>query len=70
VATEYRDLGDERVLVLVQLSGRGKTSGLGLGDVQPNAAALIHVRDSNVTKLTLYWHRDRAFADLGLNVPE
>ena len=64
--TEYRELRGERVLVLVQFSGRGKTSRLDLAQMQPKNAALFHIGDGKVTKLVLYWDSDRAFADLGL----
>jgi hypothetical protein len=64
--TEYRELERERVLVLVQFSGRGKTSGLDLGQMQPKNGALFHIGDGKVTKLVLYWDRDRMLADLGL----
>jgi SnoaL-like protein len=30
-------------------------------------AALFHVRSGKVTKLIIYWNRDRAFADVGLS---
>jgi ketosteroid isomerase-like protein len=63
---EYRALDDERVLVLVHFSGRGRTSGLELGDVQMRGANLFHVRDGKVTRLVLYWDRERALADVGL----
>jgi ketosteroid isomerase-like protein len=65
-AEGYRELDGERVLVLIHLSGRGKASGLELGQVQPNAAGIFHLRDGKVTKLALYWDRERALADLGL----
>ena len=66
-AEEFRELDDERVLVLQHFSGRGKTSGLDLGRVQAHGAALIHIRDGKVTKFVGYWDRERAFADLGLS---
>jgi ketosteroid isomerase-like protein len=66
-ADEYRELDDERVLVLVHFSGRGRTSGLELGDVQMRGANLFHVRDGKVTRLVLYWDRERALADVGLS---
>jgi ketosteroid isomerase-like protein len=65
-ADEYRALDDERVLVLVHFSGRGKTSGLEVGDIHMNGANLFHVRGSKVTRLVLYWDRERAFTDFGL----
>jgi ketosteroid isomerase-like protein len=65
-AGEYRELDDGRVLVLVHVSGRGRTSGLDVGDAQATAAALLHVRDGKVTRLVLYGDSDRALADLGL----
>jgi ketosteroid isomerase-like protein len=65
-ADEYRALDDERVLVLMHFSGRGKTSGLKLGDIQMRGANLFHVRDGKVTRLVLYWDRERALADAGL----
>jgi ketosteroid isomerase-like protein len=63
---EYRELDGERVLVLVQQSGRGKTSGLEIGQLQTKDAALYHVRGGKVTKLVIYWEGERALADLGL----
>jgi ketosteroid isomerase-like protein len=54
------------VLVFVHWSGRGKTSGLELGQAQAKAAALFHVRDGKVRRLVTYWDRERALGDLGL----
>src|ERR1700730_3469718 len=65
-AEEYRALDDERVLVLVRYSGRGKTSGLQLGQIGTKGASLFHLRDGKVTRLVSYWVRYRALADLGL----
>src|SRR5690242_18617411 len=39
---EYRELDDERVLVLVHVTGRGKASGLEIGQVQAKGANLFH----------------------------
>ena len=66
-ADEYRDLDDQRVLVLDHRSGRGKTSGLDLGQVRTTGARLFHIRDGKVTRLVIYLDRDRAFADLRLS---
>jgi ketosteroid isomerase-like protein len=65
-ADEYRDLDSVRVLVLDHRSARGRTSGLEIGQTRTQGATLWHVRDGKVTKLVIYWDRDRAFADLGL----
>jgi ketosteroid isomerase-like protein len=62
-ATEFRELDDGRVLVLIRLSVRGKTSGL---DLRESGAHLYTIRDGKVTHLTAYLERDRALADLGL----
>jgi ketosteroid isomerase-like protein len=63
---EYRELDDELVLVLVNLSGRGKTSGLELGQMRTEGAHLFQVRDGKVTRLVQYLDREHALADLGL----
>ena len=65
-AEEYRELDGERVLVLHRWTGRGKASGVDLGDVQAKAATLFHIREGKVTRLVGYFERDRALADLGL----
>jgi ketosteroid isomerase-like protein len=64
-ADEYIELEDERVLVLDHLSGRGKTSGLDVGQMKRNGAAILHIRDGRVTRYVSYNDRDRALADLG-----
>jgi hypothetical protein len=66
VADEYRELDDERVLVLGHLLGRGKTSGLELGQAGAKGAGLLNICSGRVTRFVLYWDRDRALADLGL----
>jgi len=63
---EYRELDGQRVLVFIHASGRGKTSGLDLGQMGKTAACLFDIRDGKVTRLVNYWNRDRALADLGL----
>jgi ketosteroid isomerase-like protein len=67
VVDEYSELDQERVLVLTRSSGRGKTSGLELGQVHTQAAHVLHVRDGKVTKLVIYLDRERGLADLGLS---
>jgi ketosteroid isomerase-like protein len=62
---EYRELDAERVLVLIHVSGRGRTSGLELGQMRTKAAHLFHVRSGSVTRHVHYWDRERALAELG-----
>jgi ketosteroid isomerase-like protein len=64
-ADECRELDDERILVLSQLIGRGRASGLELRN-RRGGAVLFHVRDGKVTRQVNYIERDRALADLGL----
>ena len=66
-ADEYVELDGGRVLVLTQWSGRGRTSGVDLGQIQPRGAHLFHVRDGQVTRAVVYFERERALADLGLS---
>ena len=66
-ADDFRELDGERVLVLVHMSGRGKTSGLELEEMRAKAAELFHIRAGKVTRLVLYTERELAFADLGLS---
>ena len=67
-ADGYRELDNERVLVLTRQGGRGKTSGLDLGRMRgKGGAALFHFCGGKVTRLVFYWERDRALADLGLS---
>jgi ketosteroid isomerase-like protein len=63
---EYRELDDERVLVLARYIGRGKTSGLKLEQMPAKVAAVYHVCDGRVARLVAYFDRGRALADLGL----
>jgi ketosteroid isomerase-like protein len=65
-ADEYIDLEDDRVLVLNHLSGRGKTSGLEVGQMKRDGAAVLYVRHGKVTRYVSYNRRGRALADLGL----
>ena len=66
---EYRALDDERVLVLMLHCGRGKASGLDVEGTGAKSAGanLLHLRDGKVSRLVLYWDRERALAALGLS---
>ena len=50
-AEQYRELDDERVLVLVDWRGSGKTSGLELGQMPATGARVVHVRGGKVRRL-------------------
>jgi len=65
-AEEYRELDDESVLVLAHFSARGTTSGLEVGKIWTKGAALFHLRAGKVTRLVVYWDRQRMLADLDL----
>jgi ketosteroid isomerase-like protein len=67
VADEYRELDGERVLVLMQHGGYGRASGLGDQQLRTEGANVFHIREGKVTRLVLYWHRDRAPSDLGMD---
>ena len=55
---EDRELDDERVLALVHHSGRGKTSGVELGQVGTQGARLFRLRGGKVTTLVIYFDRE------------
>ena len=65
-ADEYRELDEERVLVLVQMRGRGKTSGVELEQLGAKAATLYRIRNGKVIEVVAYLDSERALADLGL----
>ncbi|HTQ68864.1 MAG TPA: hypothetical protein VMI13_09265 [Solirubrobacteraceae bacterium] len=61
-----REVDAERVLVLLNTIGRGKTSGVELEQTHVKGAVVFHVRHGKVTRLVQYWDRDRALTDLCL----
>jgi ketosteroid isomerase-like protein len=63
-AQEYRDVDDERILVLGCLRGREKGTGATVEQLRAN---LFRIRDGKVVRLIFYWDRGRAYADLGLD---
>lgn len=65
---EYLVLDDERILVLVHNTGRGRTSGLSLDE--RSAANLFQLENGKVTRVVVYLDRERARVDLGLEEPD
>jgi ketosteroid isomerase-like protein len=65
---EYREIDDENVLVHVRDRGRGRASGLEIGEIMgtEDGAILFVIRGGKVVRLVNYWDRERALADLGL----
>src|SRR5437867_2986474 len=62
---EYRELDDRRVLVLSDLGGSGRASGLSLAQMRSEGSELFEIRGEKVVRIVIYWDRDRALADLG-----
>jgi ketosteroid isomerase-like protein len=62
---EYRELDDERVLVLQRFGGRAKMSGLEIGQMGQGASP-FHLRGGKVIRIVNYFDREHALADLGL----
>jgi hypothetical protein len=63
-AEEYRELDNERVLVITRRTGRGRRSGIELGQIGSKGASIFHVRGGKVTRQIHYFDRENAFADL------
>jgi hypothetical protein len=66
LAEEYRELDGSRVLVLNRLSGRGRGSGVSLTQTPRHTARVFEIHNGKVTRMSVYFDRDRALADLGL----
>jgi ketosteroid isomerase-like protein len=66
VADEFIEVDADSVLVLVHYSGRGKRSGIEVGELPSKTAAVFYLRGGKVTSYVVYQDRDRALADLGL----
>jgi ketosteroid isomerase-like protein len=65
VADELRELDAERVLVLTRgARGQGKISGMDVRQIEAKGGAVYHITDGKVTKLVLYFDRERMLADV------
>jgi ketosteroid isomerase-like protein len=65
-AHEYRELDENRVVLLTDFTGRGRVSGVEVGKVRTQGAGLFHLHGGKVTRLVLYFNRDQGLDDLGL----
>jgi hypothetical protein len=54
---EFRELDDQRVLVLHRWGGRGKTSGVEPGQMPAKGASLFHLRNGKVIRAVTYFRR-------------
>jgi ketosteroid isomerase-like protein len=61
---EYIVVDGRRILVLVHNTARGRSSGLELE--QRSVANYFEIEGGRVTRLVLFWDRDRALASVGL----
>ena len=66
IAVEYQELASDRILVITSNTGRGKASGMELAGMHPRGANLWEVRDGRVIRLSAWWDRGTALAELGL----
>jgi ketosteroid isomerase-like protein len=64
---QYLQLDDERVLVLLDNHGRGKASGVDVEQIAARTANLLHVQEDKVIRFVMYWDRERAFENLGID---
>jgi hypothetical protein len=64
------ELDGNRVLAVGRFGGRGRTSGVEIGQVWTKAASVFDIDDGLVTRLRLYTDYRRALADLGLSEQE
>jgi hypothetical protein len=61
---EYRELDDQRILVVFRASGRGKTSGLDLELIGGKVAGLFELRGGKVVRFVCYNDGEKALGDL------
>jgi ketosteroid isomerase-like protein len=67
-ADEFRELDDDRVLVLTRGRGRGRMSGLEVGQLAPQGADVLTICEGKVRSFILYFDLQHASVDLGLSL--
>ncbi len=67
-AEDYLQIDNERILVSLRNTGRGRASGLDIAQVQGRSrgANLFQIRGGKVTRLVTYLDREHALEALGL----
>jgi ketosteroid isomerase-like protein len=68
-AEDVIELDSERVLALTSVRGHGKTSGVDLARTPTKAAHLFELRAGKVSRMVVYFDRDRALAELAVGAP-
>jgi hypothetical protein len=63
---QFRELDDGRVLVLLNATGRGKTSGADIVHGADRQANLFTIAGGAVTRLAIYFDHRNALGELGL----
>jgi hypothetical protein len=66
VAEVYRELDSGDILASTTFSVPARASGRDLPQVLARGASVVQIHEGRVTKLVLFFDRDRALADLGL----
>ena len=67
IPDQVREVDDERVLSLHHYRARGKKSGLDLGDMRGEAAAIFQLSNGKVTRIVHYFDRSAALEAVGLS---
>ena len=62
----YRELDAERIPVLLDFVGKGRASGVEIARARARGANLFQIDNGSVTRLVLYFDRERPLADLVL----
>jgi ketosteroid isomerase-like protein len=68
---QVRELDDGTIVALFRRIGRAKTSGIvELPGREMEGAVIFHLRGGRVSRLVLYFERERALLDLGLTAED